>query len=915
MANKYYTVKKGDTLSKIASKHHTTVKKLQQLNDIKNVNHIYVGEKLLISGSKPSKKNNSKSKNNNSSNKVTILKYGLQSNSDNTIFVTWKWNKDHTDNYRVIWYYSTGDGVSFVGSDGTVTTKQSTYNMPSNAKKVYVKIKPISKKHKVNKKEVNYWNANWRASKWYSKKSNPPSTPSSPPSVEIKNYKLTAELDNQNLNATGIQFQIVQNDKKVFRNGFVKLKKSHAAYSCNVTAGSEYKVRCRSYKGNLPTSITNASSTGKVFTSAINAAIKAATVEYSDWTDYSNAEGTIPSTPSGITTIKATSSSSVYIAWKSVKNTKTYELEYATKKSYLGAPDNSSTIPGITTTHYEKIGLESGETYYFRVRAINDKGESKWSGIKSVIVGKKPAPPTTWSSSTKVKIGDPLNLYWVHNSQDGSSQTYAQLETTINGVTSTETIKNTTDEDLKDKTSVKTIDTSSFTDDAKFLWRVRTRGVLNTYSDWSIQRTVDIYAPPVLSINVTDRDGGLLDTVETFPFYIRGYYGPNTQTPIGYHVTIQSLSDYTTVDNTGLEKIVKINDTIYDKYFDTNDNLAIELTPSSIDLEDGVDYEVHVIVSMDSGLTAEDSCLFSVSWEDKEYAPTASISVDPNILTATISPYCLNSQIVYKAVSLVGGVYTMTDETVEIVGDGVGVDNTLTDQGDQVFSGTKADGSTVLYCEYEGDPVPVEGISLSVYRREFDGTFTEIGTDLDNYTNVTDPHPSLDLARYRIVAIDKATGAISYTDPPGEPIPEPFVPAIVIQWDEDWSEFDVTADEQDELADPPWNGSMLQLPYNVDVSPSYNPDVSHIEYIGREHPVSYYGTQKGETATWNTDISKEDEDTLYALRRLAIYRGDVYVREPSGSGYWATVKVSFNQTHNATTIPVTLNITRVEGGM
>ena len=43
--------------------------------------------------------------------------------------------------------------------------------------------------------------------------------------------------------------------------------------------------------------------------------------------------------------------------------------------------------------------------------------------------------------------------------------------------------------------------------------------------------------------------------------------------------------------------------------------------------------------------------------------------------------------------------------------------------------------------------------------------------------------------------------------------------------------------------------------------------------------------------------------------------GDVYVREPSGSGYWANVSVSFSQTHCETVIPVTLNITRVEGGI
>ena len=108
---------------------------------------------------------------------------------------------------------------------------------------------------------------------------------------------------------------------------------------------------------------------------------------------------------------------------------------------------------------------------------------------------------------------------------------------------------------------------------------------------------------------------------------------------------------------------------------------------------------------------------------------------------------------------------------------------------------------------------------------------------------------------------------------------------------------------------------MLRLPYNVDVADSHDPDVALVEYIGRKHPVSYYGTQLGESATWNTEIEKDDRDTLYAIRRLAVYSGDVYVREPSGSGYWAHITVSFSQKHRELTIPITLNIKRVEGGM
>ena len=117
------------------------------------------------------------------------------------------------------------------------------------------------------------------------------------------------------------------------------------------------------------------------------------------------------------------------------------------------------------------------------------------------------------------------------------------------------------------------------------------------------------------------------------------------------------------------------------------------------------------------------------------------------------------------------------------------------------------------------------------------------------------------------------------------------------------------------LDQPAWSGSLLRLPYNIDISDNYGADVSLIEYIGRKRPVSYYGTQLGETSTWNVEIDKADKETLYALRRLAIWMGDVYVREPSGSGYWANIVVSFGQKHCEVTIPVTLDITRVEGGM
>lgn len=830
-----YTVKKGDTLSDIAAKlkskygytdTYKYVNELVKLNDISDPDRIVVGQTLQLSGTASSPKANTTSR-------PTIKLFGLQSNTDRTMYVTWSWDKSNTKEYNVIWYYATGDGVWFVGNDGTVKVKQSVYSAPSNAISVKVKVKPISDTYEVNKKvgktttttNVNYWVAGWSTEQIYYFSDNPPTKPSKP-TVKIEKFKLTAELSNLDVNADTIYFQVVKNDEKIYKTGSSKIVTSSASWSCQVVAGSKYKVRCYAKRGILS----------------------------SDWTEYTDNLETIPTTPLVIPTIKATSATSVLLKWLKNSTATSYELEYATKKSYFDGSDQTTVISSITTTTYEKTGLESGSEYFFRLRAVNAKGSSGWSQIRSIKIGKAPSAPTTWSSTTTAIVGEPLNLYWMHNSEDGSTQKKAFLELYVNGVKTTKTLTYNIPEDKEDEVTTYSIDTSGYDEGAKIEWRVKTAGIIDEYSEWSVQRTIDIYAPPVLEMEVRDYDNELMSVLTSFPFYVHGSASPATQTPVGYHLSIIANNSYETVDNVGNAKNVSAGDEVYSKYFDISANLLVELSANNLNLENNMSYTVKCSVTMDSGLTAEETSTFSVAWTDNEYEPNAELAIDEATLSAYIHPFCRD-------------IYGRT----------------------------------------------ISGITLSVYRREYDGSFVELATDLDNAANtfITDPHPSLDYARYRIVAKSTATGAISYYDMPGYPVGGK---SVVIQWDDDWSEFD-PAGEESALEQQPWAGSMLILPYNIDVSDNYKPDTELVEYIGRKHPVSYYGTQQGVSATWNISIPKNDKDTLYALRRLSVWMGDVYVREPSGSGYWANVVVSFSQKHAELTIPVTLSITRVEGGV
>lgn len=826
------TVEKGDTLSEIARDYgqympasagstiNDKVDYLCKINGIPNKNVIGIGQKIKLTGSEPAK---------NTSNLAIVNYLGLISTEDErSVYATWTWDNSKTDHYEVYWaFYVDGKWHKAHDEPITVKSKYSTYNAPSYATSVKVKVKPISKTKKDSKGNETYeWKVDWSTEKKYSFSNNPPGKPPVP-TVTIDGYKLTAELTNLDINATEIAFQVYKDNESKVSSGRVPISVKAAAYTCTVSAGGSYTVRCRAYRGE----------------------------EVSDWTEFSSPVLSAPAAPKSIKTLKALSSTEVQIDWANVTGADQYEVQWTTKKRYFDSGDvQSKTYDAEETGHAEITGLEPGQEYFFRVRALIGDQESPWSEIKSIVIGKAPSAPTTWSSKTTVISGETVLLYWVHNTEDGSTQKEAQVEITINGKTTTTDHVTVTGEEEEERTYFQEVNTASYTEGTKILWRVRTKGITDDYSEWSAQRTIDVYGTPELYLSATDVNGNEIGTIRSFPFYIKAsdVTDSNNQKPIGYHVSVIATEAYETADQIGKVKMVNRYEAVYSKYFDTSDDLIIEMSAGNIDLANNELYRIKCVMSMDSGLTAEAEDSILVSWDEEYYVPNAMHTIDKESAIVHICPYC-------------------KDENENLVDD----------------------------------------VLLSVYRREFDGSFTEIKTGIANngYTWCTDLHPSLDYARYRIVATTKSTGSVKFHDMPGIPMNEK---AVIIQWAEQWSTFETSEDGVSE--EPSWTGSLLRLPYNIDVSDSNKPDVALIEYIGREHPVSYYGTQLGSTSTWNVVIPKNDTETLYALRRLSIWMGDVYVREPSGSGYWANINVSFSQKHRDLTIPVTLNITRVAGG-
>ena len=984
MANTYYTVIRGDTLTKIANKYNTTVKNLVAWNKIKNANVIYPNQKLIVGSSngKVTTKSTASSKNSNS-NKVKITDHDIMKGTTNTLFVFWSWNKDDTKEYKVQFKYATSDGHYFDGSETTTTHKQATFDVADHYTKVKVRIKPIAKTKKTttgsgkNKKtkEVEKWKADWEEKVIVVKDEQNPRVPPTPEGT-LDNLRLTVNVSNiRQIYADSIEFQLFR--KKNNDNGYTLeyVNKGSCGISNNMAStifslavGQKYKIKARSFKGK----------------------------EYSDFTEF------IPSGDSWFVTkpekveidyIKAISKDEVQVHFFGDKSTaESFELQYTMNPKWFDTnPEKVTTIQITESREYYSITgwedrvrqTDAAGTYYFRMRGVLGDQKGPWTGNEEwkLIMGLKPSIPTTWSNVETAYIGETIYFYWLHNTMDGSSESNCKLTLDLEPADQGEhitveiDIPNERSEEYKNSPGVYILNTLEgakakingeevvviepeyFSEDVKINWYVRTCGVTQEYSEKSTTRIVQLYEQPYVNVYITDEEEQDLNIITEFPFYIAANAGPNTQTPIGYHFTIKSKDSYTTVDEIGEEKIISAGDVLYSRYFDPNTdkgeegfvrNIVLQMLPSNVDLENGKEYELECTVTMDNGLRATGNMDFEVSWIDESFMPDARIIIDHSNYSAQIRPYCYYTPLVHKIVEIINSTYTLTNTITEAGWDqdhensGEAIENAFVgyevdDDSDiseediinleeddliMVFS-TEYEGNTIMYAEVSGDKELVENITLGVYRKEFDGSFTKIEDGILNESqSVIDPHPSLDYARYRITVTKNDTGAISYSDVM-EPISgsdsfdyEDRFPGIIIQWDEKWSNFKISDSNDGDLPENlPYAGSLLKLPYNVDISDTNNKDIELIEYIGRENPVSYFGTQIGQTSTWNFEIEADDSETLYGLRRLARWMGNVYVRESSGTGYNAVVSLNISQKHNSLTIPVSMSVTKVEGGI
>ena len=530
-------------------------------------------------------------------------------------------------------------------------------------------------------------------------------------------------------------------------------------------------------------------------------------------------------------------------SWRSATNA---ELSWADHSDAWESTDGPSTYV-LDNTHasaWNISGLETGKTWYVRVRLSSGSGDEKtygaYSEMVSIDLSSAPAIPSLSLSSGVITEHGSVTASWSFSSGDGTGQAYAEIAdvTISNGVTSYSPIAHT-------QTAMHVTinaDDVGWSSGQIHALAVRVVSASGRQSDgWSDLVYVAV-ADPITAVIyqtslesetvVEDSTSRTINSLTEMPLTITvtgAGAGGTTSVAIErsepYHVDRPNETEFEGFEG---ETIALVTQTGEAQITISNDDLIGSL-------DDEAQYRIIATVQDGLGQSSEVSMDFEVHWDDQAQMPDAEVSVMEKYMAVMITP-----SVDDPAVGDVCDIYRLSVDRPELIYPNAEFGTAYVDPYPAVG---EFGGHRVVYKTANGDYITAENQLAWVDLKADEGDTIE--TD---YT-----------------IIDFGTGRI-------------------------------------------------MIDRNLDISNSWSKDFKETKYLG--------GSVQGD---WNPAVSRKanvstvavsimDQETIQAMRRLAVYAGVCHVRTSDGSSYAANIDVSDDYSHDThrMIITYTLSITRVD---
>jgi RHS repeat-associated protein len=129
-----------------------------------------------------------------------------------------------------------------------------------------------------------------------------------------------------------------------------------------------------------------------------------------------NTGSLLPTMPTGLTAV-VISGSQINLSWTDNSSNETYfDLQRSQTSPTTGFATILNSLPNVTS--FNDTGLTSGVTYYYRIRAANNDGNSGFAETSATASSQIPATPTALAA-TAINSSQ-INLSWVDNSSNES---------------------------------------------------------------------------------------------------------------------------------------------------------------------------------------------------------------------------------------------------------------------------------------------------------------------------------------------------------------------------------------------------------------------------------------------------------------------------------------------------------------